>query len=47
METMWHLKINTVPVIVRALGMIKEGTDKHFKKIPGSPSQYQIQQKFT
>ena len=40
---MWHLKTTTVPVIVGALGMIKKGSDKHINKIPGSPSQYEIQ----
>ena len=30
-------------VIVGAPGMMKKGTDKHIKKIPGSPSFYEIQ----
>ena len=31
-EKMWHLLTIPVPVIVRALGMIKKGTDKHIKR---------------
>ena len=30
-EKMWHLKINTMPVIVGALDMIKKGTDKKLR----------------
>ena len=44
-EKIWHLKATTMPVIVRALGMIKEGRDKHIKKILRSCSQYQMQWK--
>ena len=39
---MWHLKTTKVSVIVQALGTIKKGTDKHIKKILGSPSLYEI-----
>ena len=42
MWKMCHLKTTTMPVIVRALGMITKGTDKHINKIPGGPSQYEI-----
>ena len=42
-EKMWHPKTTILPVIVGALGMIKKGTNKHMNKIPGSPSQYVIQ----
>ena len=30
---MWYLKTNTMQLIVRALSMIKKGTDKHINKI--------------
>ena len=37
-QKMWHLKTQTVPVIVVALGMIRKGTEKLLAKLPGSPS---------
>ena len=37
-EKMWHLKSITVLIVVKTLGMIKKGTDKHINKIPGSHS---------
>ena len=40
---MWRLRTNTLPVIVRVLDIIKNGTDKHMNKISGSSSQYEIQ----
>ena len=40
---MWHLKTTRVPVIVGALGMIKEETDKHINRISGSLSLYEKQ----
>ena len=42
-QKMWHLRTQTVPVIVGALGMIKKGTEKHLAKIPGSPPSHEIQ----
>ena len=39
---MWHLRATAVPVIIRALAMIKKGIDKHIKKIPGEPSVAEI-----
>ena len=36
-EKTWHIKTITVLVIVWALCIIKRGTDKHVRKIPGSP----------
>ena len=39
---MWRLKTITVPVIMRALGIIKKTIDKHINKIPGCPSPYEI-----
>ena len=41
---MWNHKTINVPVLVRAMGMIKKGTDKHINKTPGSPWLYDIQQ---
>ena len=43
----WHLKTTTVPVIVTALDMIKEETDKLINKMPGSPSCYEMQKNCT
>ena len=40
---MWQVTTTTVPLTVRALGMIKKGTNKHINKISGSSSQYEIQ----
>ena len=40
---MWHLKSNIVPVIVRALSIIKKAIDKHINKVPSSHSWYEIQ----
>ena len=34
---MWHLKTTDVAIIIRTLGMIKKGADKHIYKIPGNP----------
>ena len=43
---MSHLRSTIVPVIVRALGMIKKGTDKHINRISGSPSRYEIPKEY-
>ena len=42
-QKMWHLKTQTVPVIVGALGMIRKGTEKHLANLPGSSSLGEIQ----
>ena len=42
-KKMWCPKNTALPVIVGALGMMKQGTDKHINKISGSPSQNEIQ----
>ena len=39
---MEHLKTTTKRVKVGALGMIQKGKDKHINKIPGNPTQYEI-----
>ena len=39
---MWQLNATIVPVIAGVLGMIKNRTDKHIKKITGNLSQYEI-----
>ena len=40
---MWKMKAKTIPVIVRALGMIKKGTQKYVNEIPGNLSLAAIQ----
>ena len=40
---MLQLKTTSVTVIVRDPSITKNGTDKHINKIPGNPSQYEIQ----
>ena len=42
-EKMWHLKTNTILVVVGALGLIKKGTNVFIQKIPGSPSLQDVQ----
>ncbi|XP_047480182.1 uncharacterized protein LOC125032840 [Penaeus chinensis] len=42
-EKMWHLKTNTIPVVIGALGLIKKGTNQYVEKIPGDPSLQEIQ----
>ena len=42
-QKMWHMRTETVPVIVGALGMIKKGTKKLINKIPGGPYPAEIQ----
>ena len=42
---MCHVKITNVPINMRALGMIKKGTNKYIDKISYSPSLYEIQKK--
>ena len=32
---MWGLKTTVVPVVIGALGAVKEGIEKHIDKIPG------------
>ena len=39
---MWHLEITAVPVIVKALDIVKKGTDKDIHKTSGSPSQLEL-----
>ena len=41
---MWLLKTVPVPVEVGDPCMIKKETDKRIKKIPGRPSQFEIQE---
>ena len=42
-QRMWKLRTSTVPVIVGALGMIKNGCQKHLDTIPGEPQLQEIQ----
>ena len=35
-EKLWHMKTVTIPVVIEALGMSKQGTEKHLEEIPGS-----------
>ena len=32
---MWGMKATTIPVVIGALGFIKQGMDKYIQKIPG------------
>ena len=34
-ERMWQLKTSIIPIVVGAFGLVKQGTAKHLKKIPG------------
>ena len=34
---MWQLKKKIIPVVIRALGMIKKGTQNFIDQIPGKP----------
>ena len=40
-ENTWHLKITTMPAIVRALDIVKKAADKHINKIHDSLSLYE------
>ena len=40
---MWQMKTKTIPVIFGALGIIKNGTQKHVHEIPGNMSLAKIQ----
>jgi len=33
---MWGMKTTTVPVIIRAFGLVKKGTENYIGKIPGN-----------
>ena len=34
-EKTWELKTTTVPVVIRALGLVKKGTENYISEIPG------------
>ena len=40
---MWQMKTEIIPVVVGALGMIKKGSQKLIKEIPGKISPWEIQ----
>ena len=40
---MWDMRTETIPVVVGALGLIKNGLDKVTSRIPGSISTSEIQ----
>lgn len=40
---MWHMKTETLPVIIGALGVIKKGLEKYTEKIPGNVCIYELQ----
>ena len=42
-EKMWHLKTNTLPVVIGALGLIKKDTDKFLEQIPRNPRLEEVQ----
>ena len=42
-ERMWGMKATTIPVAIRALGLIKKGMDKYIQKIPGDTRIQELQ----
>ena len=40
---MWRVRTETVPVIVSALGLIREGMDQNLGKIPGTSNINELQ----
>ena len=42
-QKMWHLETSTVPVVVGALGMLKQGTNEYIESIAGKPNLFEIQ----
>ena len=44
-EKLWHMKTVTIPVVIGALGMIKNSTEKHLEKISGSQNFAEMQKK--
>ena len=42
-EKLWHMKTVAIPVVIRTLGMIKKGTEKHLEKILGRLSLDEMQ----
>ena len=42
-QKMWHLDTSTIPVVVGALGLLKQGTEDYMERIPGKPKLFEIQ----
>ena len=42
-QKMWHLDTSTIPVVVGALGLLKQGTEDYVERIPGKPKLFEIQ----
>jgi len=40
---MWGMKTTTIPVVIRAFGLIKKGMDKYIQKIPGDTKIQELQ----
>ena len=40
---MWQLETSIIPIVVGALGLVKNGTAKHLEKIPGKQNPTEIQ----
>ena len=40
---MWRMKTEIIPVVIRALGLIKKGLEKYMEKIPGAININKIQ----
>ena len=40
---MWQMKTEIIPVVVGALGVIKKGSEKLFREIPGNINLWEIQ----
>ena len=45
-ERMWQLKTSIIPIVVSALGQVKNGTVKHCEKITGKQNLVVIQKKY-
>ena len=42
-ERMWQLKTSVIPIVVGALGLVKQGSAKHLEKIPDRQNLAEIQ----
>ena len=40
---MWHLEARVIPVVVGALGLLKQGTSDYMDSIPGKPNLSEVQ----
>ena len=40
---MWKMKTETVPVVIRTLGLVEKGLEKYIEKIPGNINIHELQ----